>query len=82
MELLILEKKGFTIYQVDEAIYYFQDNLKTAQSLPKKNIAHNIPPYNYKKVAVVAAISSVNGDVKFVGKSGGYFDADDFVGFI
>ena len=68
MELLVLEKKGFTIYQVDEAIYYGQDKCLTAWSLPKKNIAHDIPPYNYQKVAIVAAISSMNNDVKFIGK--------------
>ena len=77
-----MEKKGFTIYQVDEAIYYAQDKCSTAWSLPKLNIEHDIPPYNYQKVAVVAAISSVNSDVKFIGKQGGYFNTEDFIGFI
>ena len=55
---------------------------KTAWSLPSRNINLNVPPPNYKKVAVIGAISTFNKDLKFITKQGKYFNGDDFVEFI
>ena len=81
-EMRINDLKGYTIYQLDESIYYGQDMFKCAWSLPNKNLKIELPPPNYLKVAVMGAISSINGDFKFITKKRKYFDADDFISFI
>ena len=68
---------------MDESIYYGYDFVKkTAWSLQKKNISLNQITSYQKKVSMMAGISSVNSDVKYISKIGQFFTASDFIEFI